>query len=67
MKFFLHFTEFKRRQRLLFGSQTSKDVEEWRLGHTNAKKSKRVALTCIKEKGAAHIGAEAIFNDVQEF
>ena len=51
----------------MFGPQTFKDVEEWRPGHTNAKKSKRVTLTCIKEKGAAHIGAEAIFNDVQEF
>ena len=51
------FTEFKRRQGLLFGSQTFKDVEEWRPGHTNAKKSKRVTLTSIKEKGAAHIDA----------
>ena len=59
--------KFKRRQRLLFGSQTSKDVEEWRPGHTNAKKSKRVTLTSIKEKGAAHIDAEAIFNDLHEF
>ena len=41
----------------MFGAQTFKDVEEWRPGHTNAKKSKRVTLTSIKEKGAAHIDA----------
>ena len=39
------------------GSETSKDVEEWRPGHINAKKSKRVTLTSIKEKGAAYIDA----------
>ena len=48
---------FKRRQRLLFGSHTSKDVEERRQGHTNAKKSKRVMLAPVVEKGAAHIDA----------
>ena len=48
--FFCHFRGFKRRQRLLFGSQTSTDIEEWRPGHTNAKKSKTVTLTSIKKK-----------------
>ena len=41
----------------MFGAQTFKDVEEWRPGHTNIKKSKRVTLISIKEKGAAHIDA----------
>ena len=41
----------------MFGSQISKDVEEWYPGHTNAKKSKRVTLTSIKEKGAVNIDA----------
>ena len=51
----------------MFGAQTFKDVEEWRPGHTNAKKSKRVTLTFIKEKDAAHINVSTIFNDLHEF